>query len=67
MARVIDIHFDPETGEMTVKVDGLPDQQCTDLTKLLQKQLGMTDAKVTKTSVQYEGDGQTGGESVPRG
>ncbi|MBT5637406.1 MAG: hypothetical protein HOJ16_02405 [Candidatus Peribacter sp.] len=52
---------------MTVKVDGLPDQQCTDLTKLLQKQLGMTDAKVTKTSVQYEGDGQTGGESVHRG
>ena len=33
MTQSIDIYFDPETGEMTVKVDGLPDQECTDLTR----------------------------------
>ena len=56
MAKQIDIYFDPETGEMSVKIDGLPNQQCADLTKMLQGALGMTDAKVTQTEVQYEGD-----------
>jgi hypothetical protein len=67
MTQSIDIYFDPETGEMTVKVDGLPDQECTDLTKMLKEQLGMTDATVTKTEVQYEGGGGSRGESVHRG
>ncbi len=67
MTQSIDIYFDPETGEMTVKVDGLPDQECTDLTKFLQGALGMKDAKVTKTEAQYEGGGGSRGESVHRG
>ena len=54
----IDIYFDPETGEMTVKIDGLPAQQCADLTKLLQSTLGMTDAKVTQTEEVYEAAAQ---------
>ena len=67
MAKSIDIYFDPETGEMQVKIDGLPAQQCADLTKMLQSSLGMADAKVTQTEVQYEGGGGSRGESVHRG
>ncbi len=67
MAKSIDIYFDPETGEMTVKIDGLPAQQCADLTKLLQSSLGMTDAKVTQTEEVYEGGGSSRGESIHRG
>jgi hypothetical protein len=67
MSQQVDISFDPETGEITVKIDGLPDQQCLDLTKFLKGTLGMTDAKVTQTHIKYEGDGATGGESIHRG
>ena len=67
MAKSIDIYFDPDTGEMSVKIDGLPTQQCADLTKMLQGALGMNDAKVTQTEVQYEGGGGSRGESVHRG
>lgn len=67
MAESIDIYFDPDTGEMTVKIDGLPDQECADLTKSLKGILGMTDTKVTKTEVQYEGGGGSRGESIHRG
>ena len=67
MAKSIDIYFDPETGEMTVKIDGLPAQQCADLTKMLQGSLGMTDAKVTQTEEVFEGGGSSRGESIHRG
>ena len=67
MSQQVDIYYDPDTGEMTVKIDGLPDQQCLDLTKFLKGTLGMTDAKVTQTHIKYEGDGATGGESIHRG
>ena len=45
MSQQVDIYYDPDTGEMTVKIDGLPDQQCLDLTKFLKGALGMTDEK----------------------
>ena len=67
MAKQVDIYFDPETGEMTVKIDGLPAQQCADLTKFLEGALGMTETKVTETEVQYEGGGASGSESIHRG
>jgi len=67
MAKSIDIYFDPETGDMTVKIDGLPAQKCADLAKMLQTSLGMADAKVTQTEEVYEGGGGSRGESIHRG
>ena len=67
MTESIDIYFDPDTGEMVVKVDGLPDQECADLTKFLMGHFGMKETKVTKEAVQYEGGGGSRGESIHRG
>lgn len=67
MAAEMEVHFNPETGEMVVKIDGLPDQQCTDITKILQGALGMGDAKVKKTQSINAGDDASRSESVHRG
>ena len=67
MAKQVDIYFDPETGDITVKIDGLPAQKCADLTQFLKGALGMSEVKVTETEVQYEGGGGSRGESIHRG
>ena len=65
--EIVDIYYDEKTGKTIIKVEGLPDVECEDLTKFLKGTLKMTDTKVTKTeSVEYAG-GQTGGESIHRG
>ena len=63
----VDIYYDPVSGKTIIKVEGLPDTECEDLTKFIKGTLKMTDRKVTKTeSVEYAG-GASRGESVHRG
>jgi hypothetical protein len=64
----VDIYFDPETGEMKVEVEGAGDQ-CLDMTKVLERLLGMTDTSSRKVKGEYYegGDGKKRTESIRRG
>mgnify|MGYP001178909922 CR=1 FL=1 len=63
-AEYIDFFIDPETGEMEIKIEGLPDAVCDKVAAEVLKNLGMTDAKVTKTSSAEGGDGQKRTQSI---
>lgn len=54
----IDFFVDPKTGEMEIKIEGLPDAMCDAVAAEVLKNLGLTDAKVTKTTSANEGGGQ---------
>ena len=64
---VIDIYWDPETGEMKIEVEGAG-TDCMDLTRALEKLLGVQagDRKI-KPEYYEGGDGKKRTESVRRG
>ena len=57
--QYIDFFIDPETGEMEIKIEGFPNADCDAMAAEILKNLGMTDANVTKTGSIEGGDGQT--------
>ena len=64
MPQYIDIIFDPETGETEIKLEGFPDAVCEEVAKKVISQLGVSDAKVTKTASAEGGDGQKRPQSL---
>ena len=62
--QYIDFFIDPDTGEMEIKIEGLADEVCAKTAAEILKNLGMQDAKVTKTSSHEGGDGQTRTQSI---
>lgn len=64
----IDIYFDPETGEMQIEVEGAGGD-CVDLTKGLEKLLGVNPNAKRKLKAEYYegGKGKKRTESVRRG
>jgi DNA-binding transcriptional regulator LsrR (DeoR family) len=58
MTKYIDFFVDPDTGEMEIKIEGMPDGMCDAVAAEILKKLGLTDAKVTKTASANEGGGQ---------
>ena len=63
----IDIYFDPETGEVKIEVDGAGGD-CVELTKGLEKLLGITGGERKLKAEYFEGgDGKKRTESVRRG
>ena len=62
--QYIDFFIDPETGEMEIKIEVFSDAVCDKMAAEILKNLGMTDAKVTKTASNEGGDGQTRTQSV---
>ena len=62
--QYIDFFIDPETGEMEIKIEGYADAVCDAMAAEILKNLGMKDAKVTKTGSYEGGDGQTRTQSI---
>jgi hypothetical protein len=62
--QYIDIIFDPETGETEIKIEGFADTVCDELAKKIIAQMGVTNAKVTKTASAEGGDGQKRTQSI---
>lgn len=62
--QYIDFFIDPETGEMEIKIEGFADSVCDAMAAEILKNLGMTDAKVTKTSSSEGGDGRKRTQSI---
>lgn len=62
--QYIDFFIDPETGEMEIKIEGFSDAVCDKMAAEILKNLGMTDAKVTKTASHEGGDGQNRTQSI---
>lgn len=62
--QYIDIIFDPVTGETEIKIEGFADNVCEEVAKKIMSQMGITDAKVTKTGSHEGGDGQKRTQSL---
>ena len=62
--QYVDVLWDPETGEAQIKIEGYPDAVCDEIAKKVIAELGISDAKVTKTASYEGGKGQTRTQSI---
>ena len=60
----MDVFWDPDTGEVEIKIEGFADAVCDEIAKKVIAQLGVGDAKVTKTASYEGGSGQTRTQSI---
>lgn len=62
--QYVDVLWDPATGETQIKIEGYPDAVCDEIAKKVIAELGISDAKVTKTASYEGGKGQTRTQSI---
>ena len=62
--QYVDVFWDPDTGEVEIKIEVFADAVCDEIAKKVIAQLGVGDAKVTKTATYEGGSGQTRTQSI---